>query len=221
MDFPFYDTAYNSVTVSAMLGCAWHEPGRRPGHRGLKIPTISFPNRCVYAWWDNLAVGPVSATGTSTTVVRLRSDRYAVIVYEDASRVGADTANGITFELIFHENGTVNVQYKDVETGDLTFDNARNATIGLENEDGTDGLCYLYSVPPLDSGVNGLSNRLSAAGPSDSSRSGVTQQRAPSSGRTPTSSRDDYAPGDYPERRDGFRLHSVFMHIGGYSDTSS
>ena len=164
MHFPYYDSTYDNVVVSAngwvSLGAT--SPGGDLDTVADTIPTPNVPNRCVYAWWDNLAVGENYGHGNIYyRQFGYAPNRYLVIVYEDANRVGADTSNGITFELIFHENGTINVQYKDVETGDLSFDNARNATIGLENKDGSDGLCYLYAVPPLSGDVNGLANRLS------------------------------------------------------------
>jgi hypothetical protein len=164
MHFPYYGSTYDGVVVTAK---GWVALGQTtpPGYLdsvAKRIPTDTVPNGCVYAWWDNLAVG--AGFGHGKAYYRwfgYAPNRYMVVVYENATRVGADTSNGITFELIFHENGTIVCQYKDVETGDLTFDNARNATIGLEDQLGTDGLCYLYAVPPLSGGINPLANRLS------------------------------------------------------------
>jgi hypothetical protein len=164
MHFPYYDSTYDYALISSngWVALGQTSPGGTTDTTALKIPTPNVPNRCVYAWWDYLAEGYGFGHGTLWYKwFGYAPNRYTVVVYEDACRVGADTSNGVTFELIFHENGTINVQYKDVETGDLSFDNARNATIGLENQDGTDGLCYLYAVPPLSGGVNGLANRLS------------------------------------------------------------
>jgi hypothetical protein len=165
MHFPYYDSTYDYVLVSSngWVSLGQTNPGGDLDTIADTIPKTTVPNRCVYAWWDNLAEG--AGFGHGSIYYRwfgYAPNRYMVVVYSDANRVGADTSNGITFELIFHESGTINVQYKDVETGDLSFDNARNATIGIENKDGTDGLCYLYAVPPLSGDINGLANRLSA-----------------------------------------------------------
>ena len=164
MHFPYYDSTYDNVVVSSngWVALGQTNPGGDLDTVADLIPTTLVPNRCVYAWWDNLAVGTGFGHGTLWYKwFGFAPNRYMVVVYQDANRVGADTSNGITFELIFHENGNIICQYQDVETGDLSFDNARNSTIGLENKDGTDGLCYLYSVPPLSGGVSGLANRLS------------------------------------------------------------
>jgi len=163
--FPFYDSTYDNVVVSSngWVALGQTNPGGDLDTVADLIPTTVVPNRCVYAWWDNLAVGGPGFGHGSLWYKQFgfAPDRYTVVIYQDANRVGADTSNGITFELIFHENGNIICQYKDVETGDLNYDNGRNSTIGLENEDGTDGLCYLYSAPPLSGGVSGLVNRLS------------------------------------------------------------
>ena len=164
MRFPFYDSTYDYVFVSAngWVALGSSNPGGTEDTVPVKLPVASVPNRCVYAWWDNLAQG--SPFGHGLIFYRsfgIEPNRYTVIVFQDVNRVGTDTANGITFELVFRENGTILCQYKDVVTGDLNFDNGRNASIGLENKDGTDGLNYLYARPPLSTSVNGLANRLS------------------------------------------------------------
>jgi hypothetical protein len=226
MNFPFYDSTYDNVVVSSN---GWVALGSSiPSSWGMatvpdRLPSPSGPNRCVYAWWDDLAVG--AGFGHGNIYYRwfdVAPNRYMVVVYEDANRVGADTSNGITFELIFHENGTINVQYKDVETNNYNFDNGRNSCIGLENKDGSDGLCYLYARPNLSNGINGLANRLSP---------GRAIKFFPE--RRDAAARAIIRPSDYefadkmftPQAKiqnvgtisDSIR---VFMHIGPYSDNT-
>jgi hypothetical protein len=164
MRFPYYDSTYDYVLVSAngWVALGSSNPGGVLDTVPDKLPVPTVPNRCVYAWWDNLAQG--ARFGHGHVYYRwfgIEPNRYMVLVFQDVNRVGTDTANGITFELIFRENGTILCQYKDVETGDLNFDNGKNASIGLENKDGTDGLNYLYARPPMSTAVNDRANRLS------------------------------------------------------------
>jgi hypothetical protein len=164
MHFPYYDSTYDFVVVSSngWVALGSTNPGGDLDTVPDKLPTPTSPNRCVYAWWDDLAVGAGFGHGALFFQwLGVTPNRYMVVVYEDAIRVGADTSNGITFELIFRENGTITCQYKDVETGDLNFDNGKNSSIGLENKDGTDGVNYLYARPPMSSAVNDPANRLS------------------------------------------------------------
>ena len=222
MHFPFYDSTYDNVVVSSngWVALGHTNPGGDLDTIADTIPKPLVPNRCVYAWWDNLAVG--AGFGHGRIYYRwfgFAPDRYMVVVYEDANRRGADTANGISFQLIFHENGTIICQYKDVETGDLEYDNARNSTIGLEDKLGTDGLCYLYSVPPLSGGINGLANRLS---PGRAIR--FFPERRDAAAIAIIRPRNYEFPGMITPQAvirnvgtvsDSIR---VFMHIGGYND---
>jgi hypothetical protein len=164
MHFPYYDSTYDYVFVSAngWVALGSSNPGGDLDTVPDKLPVAAVPNRCIYAWWDNLAQG--ARFGHGLVYYRwfgIEPNRYMVLVFQDVNRVGTDTANGITFELIFRENGTILCQYRDVETGDPTFDYGRSASIGLENEDGTDGLNYLYARPPMSTAVNDRANRLS------------------------------------------------------------
>jgi len=164
MHFPYYDSLYDYVLVSAngWVALGHSNPGGDLDTVPDKLPVPTAPNRCVYAWWDNLAQGPRFGHGYCFyRSFGVAPDRYMVIVFQDVNRVGTDTANGITFELVFRENGTITCQYQDVECGDLNFDCGRSACIGLENKDGSDGLCYLYARPPMSNAGNDPANRLS------------------------------------------------------------
>ncbi len=164
MHFPYYDSTYDYVFVSAngWVALGSSSPGGTLDTVPDKLPIPAAPNRCIYAWWDNLTQAPDFGDGmVYYRRFGVEPNRYMVLVFENVNRVGTDSANGITFELIFRENGTILCQYKDVVTGDLNFDNGKNASIGLENKDGTDGLNYLYARPPMSTAVHDLANRLS------------------------------------------------------------
>ncbi len=163
--FPYYDTSYNYVYVCTN---GWLALGQDQG-TNESLPTVmpspSPPNRCIYPWWDNLAVG--NPTGTSRICFKnegTQPNRRFTVIWQDVWRElpGGDSSEPISFEVTLHENGSILFQYADVTTGDLNFDNGRCSAVGLENDDGTDGLCYLYARPPMSSAVNGLANRLRA-----------------------------------------------------------
>lgn len=163
MRFRYYDSTYDRVLVSAN---GWVSLGPSGGTQNTtpdKLPSPTEPNRCIYPWWDDLAQGALFGRGlVYHRWFGVRPNRYMVLVFKNVNRVGTDTANGITFEIIFRENGTILCQYLDVETGDPAFDYGRSACIGLENGDGSDGLNYLYARPPMSTAVNDPANRLSS-----------------------------------------------------------
>jgi len=160
-EFPFYDTSYTSVYVTTN---GWLAVGPDPGRNDSlprEMPDPGAPNRVVAPWWDNLACGPGHGGGKVwARWLGTAPNRRLVIIWENVNRVGTDTTDLITFQAILHESGQIVYQYLDVTTGDLQYDNARNAAIGLENELGDDGLTYLYARPPMSAGVNDLENRV-------------------------------------------------------------
>ncbi len=161
--FPYFDSSYNNVIVSTN---GWLSLGASQGvteSLPRPVPNTNPPNRALYPWWDNHANG----LGYGGGRVYYKSEGVApnrrfIVTWQDVNREGSDTADLISFQAILNENGTIVYQYKDVTTGDLEYDNARYATIGAENDDGTDGLCYLYARPPMDDAVNDLENRVTA-----------------------------------------------------------
>jgi hypothetical protein len=162
-DFPYYDSTYNYVYVSAngWLGVGSSNPGGTGDSTPRRIPDVSAPNNSLYPYWDNLAMGPLFGHGKLFyKTVGLSPNRYFVLIFQDVNRIGTDTANGITFEVVIRENGTILFQYLDVDCGELAFNNGRCASIGLDNPGGTDGLNYLYARPPMSGATNDPGNRL-------------------------------------------------------------
>jgi hypothetical protein len=224
MHFPFYDSTYDYVFVSAngWVALGSSNPGGTEDTVPDKLPVATVPNRCIYAWWDNLAQGALFGHGlVYYRRFGVEPNRYMVLAFEDVNRAGTDTANGITFEVIFRENGTILCQYKDVETGDPTFDYGRSASIGLENKDGTDGLNYLYARPPMSTAVNDPANRLSPGRAilffEESRDAAALAITKPASYEFPGPITPRAKIQNYGTVSDSIR---VFMHIGAYADSA-
>ncbi|MEO0079548.1 MAG: T9SS type A sorting domain-containing protein [candidate division WOR-3 bacterium] len=160
-NFPYYDTSYNFCYVSTN---GWLALGSDPGTNAPvndTLPNTNPPNRMIAPWWDNLAVGPGYGGGRVYYQTEGEEpNRRFVVTWSNVNRVGTDTSDLLTFQCILNENGTIVFQYADVTTGDLEFDNGRRSSIGLDNKTGTDGLNYLYAVPPMSRARNDLANRL-------------------------------------------------------------
>jgi len=162
-DFPYYDSTYNYVYVSAngWLAAGHANPGGTGDSTPRRLPDSPAPNNIICPYWDNLAVGP--GFGGGRLYYRnfgTAPNRYFVLVFQNVNRVGTDTTDLLTFEVIIHEDGTVIFQYADVTTGDSMRDYGRNASVGIENRSGTIGLQYMRGHP--DSSVNWPGNKLAA-----------------------------------------------------------
>lgn len=159
--FPYFDTSYTNayVTTNGWL-CLGDDPGTNESLPAI-LPAPGAPNNALYAWWDNLACGPGFGGGRVWyRVLGTIPNRRFVVIWENVNRVGTDTADLISFEIILQENGHIIYQYRDVTTGSLAHDNARYAGIGLENKLGSDGFSYLHARPPMSTAVNDLENRV-------------------------------------------------------------
>ena len=165
-DFPYYDSTYNYVFVSAngWMGIGVNNPGGINDSMPRRIPDATEPNRSMYIYWDDLAMGPNYGSGSIWYGYGGNApNRYCVILWKDVAREhAADTSDRMSFEVIIHENGMFQTQYQDVTCGDLNYDNGRSASIGLENSAGTDGLNYLYAMPPMSTATNDPGNRLAS-----------------------------------------------------------
>ncbi len=162
-NFRFYDSTYNYVYASAN---GWFAMGTAsPGGTGDSLPRVlpntDLPNRAVYPFWDNLAMGPGFGGGQLRyKTLGSAPNRYFVLTWQNVNRVGTDTTNGLTFQAIVRENGTFDIQYRDVQVGSPAHDYGRGISVGLESPDGTDGVGYLYSRPPMSGALNDPGNRL-------------------------------------------------------------
>ncbi len=138
--FPFYENAYSQLSISTngviFLGSGSTDPNNQPA------PQDTPPNNYIAPFWDDLVVGGSFNPGN----VRYLSggsapDRFFVVAWNDVTRLGSSDA--LTFEAVLHESGDIEFQYL-VMGGDL-----EQATVGIEDADGMDGLVYLHNAPGL------------------------------------------------------------------------
>ncbi|UCG44147.1 MAG: T9SS type A sorting domain-containing protein [candidate division WOR-3 bacterium] len=161
--FPYYDSVYDYAHISSNGWLLFGEDQQTHAPNPLILPDPSLPNAALYPYWADLRFGTGFGGGKLYRKIEgISPNRRCTFIWQDVLRVGtSDTTNRISFQLVLHENGSIEYQYQDVDAGDLNFDNAKNAGIGLEDEYGADGLTYLYAGPPMSGAVNDLMNRVS------------------------------------------------------------
>ncbi len=138
--FKFYGNTYSQLYISTNgfvsfgqgYGIWYNQP----------IPDTSPPNDFIAPFWDDLAVGGDYNSGR----VYYRQygsapNRYFVVEWWNVTRLGSSDL--LTFEVILYENGDIVMQYLSL-SGVL-----QSATVGIEDDWGTDGLLYLYNAPGL------------------------------------------------------------------------
>ncbi len=147
--FPFYGESYDDVYITDN-GYLTFEVPEFSDPTPIAIPSTGTPNNSVYALWQNLVIDGASAVRYDT--VGTSPDRAFVVEYEqlkvgprfgDLSTSAEPAVTGrVDIEVKLWEDGTIDILYGDnpANPGD-----GRDASIGIENADGTDALQFSFS----------------------------------------------------------------------------
>jgi subtilisin family serine protease len=140
-NFRFYGETYDFVNVSANGFLTFgNEYGSFGGFSNQPIPTPSSPNAVIAPFWDDLepSLGQVTMTSNPEKVV---------IQYTNTTAFFAFTT--VTFQVHLYSNGVIEYYYEDVENASFL----ESATVGIENQDGTDGLQAVFNDEYLENGL--------------------------------------------------------------------
>ncbi|WCN04069.1 S8 family serine peptidase [Streptomyces sp. M92] len=145
LPFPvrLYGVSYTStsVTTNGMLNFLAPRVG---DYANTALPTVNNPNGFIAVLWDDLTLDKKSSVQTTTT--GKAGHRTFAIVWDNVAHA-TGTAGRATFEAVFDEaTGSVTLQYKTVP------DHGAGATVGVQNQTGTDALQYAYEQPVLADG---------------------------------------------------------------------
>ncbi len=140
--FSFEGSTYDTIWVCTN---GWFSFGPDPGvnsYYNYDIPNTGLPNNYVGVLWDDLYVD--GSTGRIyTKVVGTAPNRQFVIIWNNVRELGS-TDWGSWEAILDERDGTITLQYADVDFGSSSYNNGISATVGIENATGTDGLRYLY-----------------------------------------------------------------------------
>ncbi|MCX7785809.1 MAG: hypothetical protein N2201_06265, partial [candidate division WOR-3 bacterium] len=156
--FPFYDSTYRQVYVSTN-GYITFYPEQTSSSENLPAPSGQTPNCAIYVFWDDLLL-PSDRTGK--IFYHLYSgqspNRKFVITWYNVAR--KNSPDRLSFQIILCEDGKIICQYRDVFCGNQWANFGKSATVGIENQNGTKGLTYLFGSET--SIINWPENRLEA-----------------------------------------------------------
>ncbi|MET7927149.1 S8 family serine peptidase [Streptomyces sp. NPDC005349] len=146
LPFPvkLYGVPYTNASITSNGLVNFLEP-RLGDYANTALPSAAKPNGIVAAFWDDLIVDKKSSVQTATTGT-VGSRKFAV-VWNNAA-LASDTTARVTFEAVFDEaTGAVTLQYQGLSTA--SGENGSSATVGIENQAGTDALQYSFNQPVL------------------------------------------------------------------------
>ncbi|MCD6162501.1 MAG: hypothetical protein J7K40_08825 [candidate division Zixibacteria bacterium] len=137
--FNYYGTDYNSFYVNSNGYVSFSSTSTT--YENGTIPNISTPNNMLAVYWDDLNFN----SGGNAYFYTNNSDS-CVISYVDVPHYHDD--GSFTFEIILLSSGKIVYQYSESSGPDVN-----QATVGIENSDGTDGLMVCYNQPYITSGL--------------------------------------------------------------------
>ncbi|MEV7403753.1 S8 family serine peptidase [Streptomyces sp. NPDC091267] len=146
LPFPvtYYGVPYTSANITTNGLVNFLSP-RLGDYANTALPAAAQPNGAVAAFWDDLTLDKKSSVQTATTGAA--GKRSFAIVWNNAALV-SDTSVRITFEAVFDEaTGAITLQYKGI--GTKASQQGSSATVGMENQAGTDALQYSFNESVL------------------------------------------------------------------------
>ncbi|UCD18458.1 MAG: hypothetical protein JSV44_05990, partial [Candidatus Zixiibacteriota bacterium] len=144
-DFPFYENAYSELSIGSNGLLTFGGGSRARGNTAL--PDTADPNNMIAMWWDDL---DPRKGGDIYYYYDEANERFIVSFIEIRNYKYPDGTGMLTFQAILYPNGMITLQYAAMDPG---VDSLSEATIGLENIDGSDGLEVVYNAAYMHSNL--------------------------------------------------------------------
>ena len=145
-NFPYYNSSFASVNVTTN-GFLNFQP-TFPFFGNVPIPDPSDPNAAVFAFWDDLMVDGSSTVNTDT--FGTAPNRVFVVEWRDVAPLGQPNLR-MSFEVQLGESGSIVTSYQNVEPD--PFQRGASASIGIEDETGTNGIQFSFGQPVLSNNL--------------------------------------------------------------------
>jgi len=142
-DFTFFGNTYSQFWVSSngliTLGTGSYDATEDP------IPSADLPNNFIAPFWDDLIIDPFGNILYKT--IGASPNRKLIIQFRNMGFFTTPQYLG-TFSVILYEiDNKIQIQYRTIVLPDNPRATGGDATIGIENIDGTSGAQYIYHTP--------------------------------------------------------------------------
>ncbi len=134
--FPFYGQVYDEFRVCTN-GYITFIGSQEPLFSNRSLPNENAPDAIIAVWWDDLDL----SEGGSVYVWDNGAD--SIIVTFSEIMDWDESYGPFTFQLVLNDNGEIYMNYLD--TGTHSDDRHDGFTIGVQNEDHSDGLTVVYN----------------------------------------------------------------------------
>lgn len=143
-NFFFYGRTYSTAFLSSN-GSLNFQAANTAFSNG-SIPSTATPNAAIYPFWDDLVLDSSSRVFSKTGGTA--PNRTFLVEWRNAMFFGGGATSRIDFEATLSENGEVSLSYRNLDPAQGR-ETGNSATVGIENETGTDALQYSFSASTL------------------------------------------------------------------------
>ncbi len=147
--FGFYGKSYSLIYIGSN-GLLGFSSSGMTNYGNSNLPYAYLPNKAIYPYWDNL--NPASGGSVRMGVVGSAPNRKVVVSWVGVPSNYASTVK-FTFQAVLCE-GSNNIifQYLTTAITNATYGRGKSATIGIENETGTEACKYSYNTQSISDG---------------------------------------------------------------------
>ena len=132
--FPYYENSYTQLYIGSngyvSFGAGYGSNSNVP------LPNTSAPNNFLAAFWDD--INP-AAGGTVKYYADAANERF-IVSYDDVPLYGL--GGNLDIQIILYTSGRIQFNYGTLSPGS---GNLTSCTVGIENDDGTDGLLVVHN----------------------------------------------------------------------------
>ena len=139
--FTFFEKPYSEFYVSANGLVLFTDPDGFYNTE-VTIPTASTPNNYIAPFWDNLSI--LDGGNIMYKTIGASPNRKCIIQFKNMGFDPTPTPLG-TFSVILYETSNkIQIQYRLIVDNYSPLSHGGSATIGIENDDGTDGVLFAF-----------------------------------------------------------------------------
>ena len=144
-DFPFYENAYSEITAGSN-GVLSFGGGIR-SRSNTELPLVDDKNNLIALFWDDLDIRKGGDIYYHYDDV---NERFIVSYVNVPLYSGITGTGSVSCQAILYPNGSITMQYATMDPG---TDSLSEATVGIENADGTDALQIAYNAAYMHSNL--------------------------------------------------------------------
>ncbi|MDP8235786.1 MAG: hypothetical protein P9M08_05345 [Candidatus Erginobacter occultus] len=185
--FDFYGNTYTEAVVSSN-GFITFDSAVGSAFSNNCIPDADNPNDAVFTFWDDLDLDDNPSSAVYYETQGSAPGREFIVEWDQVPHIG-DSGSCFTFQVILYEGSNeIKVQFNTMSRGDQSYADGSSATLGIENDDGTNGLQYSCNPGSPGPVYDGLAVRYSLTSPIPTPSPAVSATPSPSPSTTPTPS---------------------------------